>query len=81
MPPVDDVWSTVESFLDLVLDRLGLDPFSYLVVTIAGIIVWVWYSVIADVALTGRIVWIRRLSLLLAGFAAVLFLYGASRLR
>ena len=80
MPPAEDVWSALESYLDLVLDRLGLDPFAYLVVTIGGIIVWVWYSVIADVALDGRIVWVRRLSLVMSVFAAVLFLYGASRL-
>jgi hypothetical protein len=77
----EQMWDEVRSVLDLCLDRLGLDPFAYLVVTILGIIVWVWTSVIGDYALAGPALWVRRLSLVFAGFAAVLFTYGASYLR
>jgi hypothetical protein len=56
---------------------LGLDPFQYLLLTIAGIIVWTWCSVIGDMALTGRGVWIRWGSLAMAGLGAVMFAYTA----
>ena len=80
MPQVDDLWNLATSFLDVVLDRLGIDPFAYLIITIIGIVVWTWYSVIGEFALTGRDLWIRRLSLFAAGSGAVLFTYGAMRL-
>jgi hypothetical protein len=67
----------VSEGIDRILATLGLDPFAYLVVTILGIIVWTWCSVIADFAITGRGLWLRRLSLVAAGFGAVLFAYGA----
>jgi len=60
-------------YLDLIASRLGLDPFEYLVVTIGGIIVWTWCSVIGDVAIDGRGVWIRWGSIALAAFGAVMF--------
>ena len=59
---------------------LGFDPFTYLVVTIVGISVWVWCSVVGSVALTGRSLWLRRASLVLAGLGAVLFAYTARTL-
>jgi hypothetical protein len=83
MPPFDgsvDPWSLATTWIDYVLDRLGIDPFAYLVVTIVGVAVWIWYSVISEFALTGRDLWIRRLSLIVAGLGAVLFTYGAMRL-
>lgn len=67
--------------IDRLVGVLGLDPFSYLVVTIIGIAVWVWCSVVGSVALTGRTLWLRRVSLLLAGLGAVLFAYTARTLR
>ena len=60
---------------------LGLDPFQYLLLTIAGIIVWTWCSVIGDMALTGRGVWIRWGSLAMAGLGAVMFAYTARLLK
>jgi hypothetical protein len=67
--------------LDRIIAWLGLDPFAYLVVTILGIIVWTWCSVIGDFAITGRGMWLRRLSLVVAGLGAALFAYGAQGLR
>jgi hypothetical protein len=60
-------------FLDFVAAQIGLDPFEYLIVTIAGIMVWTWCSVIGDVAIDGRGVWLRWGSIALAGFGAVMF--------
>lgn len=60
-------------FLDFVAAQIGLDPFEYLIVTIAGIMVWTWCSVISDVAIDGRGVWLRWGSIALAGFGAVMF--------
>lgn len=67
--------------LNRMLDVLGIDPFAYLVVTILGIIVWTWCSVIGDVAITGRGLWIRRFSLGAAVLGAALFAQGAMNLR
>jgi hypothetical protein len=68
---------TVPSPPDLV-QILGLDPFFYLVTTIAGIAVWIYFTVLADFALSGgRTVWIRRLALAGAAVSALLFFYGA----
>jgi hypothetical protein len=60
-------------YLDLLAARLGLDPFEYLVATIIGIMVWTWCSVITDVAIDGRGVWLRWGSIALAAFSAVMF--------
>lgn len=56
---------------------LGLDPFQYLLVTLGGIMVWTWCTVISDVALTGRGVWLRWSSLAVACLGAVMFAYTA----
>jgi hypothetical protein len=45
--------------LERLAHLLGFDPFTYLIVTIAGIAVWTWCTVIGDFALTGRGVWLR----------------------
>ena len=66
--------------LDRVVAFIGLDPFSYLVVTIFGVIVWTLSSVLGNVALTGRGLWIRRVSLVMAALGAVLFTYTARSL-
>ena len=60
---------------------LGLDPFQYLLLTIAGIIVWTWSSVIGDVALTGRGVWVRWGAIAIASLGAVMFAYTARLLQ
>jgi hypothetical protein len=67
--------------LDQLTARLGVDPFHYLVVTILGIIVWTWYSVIGDFALTGRGIWVRRIALAMALLGAGLFAYTARGLK
>jgi hypothetical protein len=56
---------------------LGLDPFQYLLVTISGNLVWAWCTVVSDVALTGRGIWMRWGSLAIAGLGAVMFAYTA----
>ncbi|MDX2168238.1 MAG: hypothetical protein SF182_14280 [Deltaproteobacteria bacterium] len=61
------------AILDLLAARIGLDPFEYLVVTIVGIMVWTWCSVIGDVAIDGRGVWLRWGSIALAALGAVMF--------
>jgi hypothetical protein len=66
--------------LDRLVGLLGLDPFTYVVLTIVGISVWVWCTVIGDFATTGRGLCVRRLALLVAAAGAVLFWYGARRL-
>lgn len=63
--------------LDHLAGLLGFDPFEYLVVTIIGVIVWTWCSVIGDFALTGRGIWFRWGSLAVAGLGAVLFAHTA----
>ena len=60
---------------------LGLDPFQYLLITIGGILVWTWCTVITDVALTGRGIWLRWTSLVMAGFGALMFAYTARMLQ
>jgi hypothetical protein len=57
-----------------------LDPFQYLLFTIGGILVWTWYTVVGDVALTGRGIWLRWASLAVAGLGAVMFAYTAGQL-
>jgi hypothetical protein len=75
------VGELVSQALERILELLGLDPFAYLVVTIVGIIVWTWCSVIGDFAITGRGLWIRRVSLVAAVLGAALFAEGARSLR
>lgn len=67
--------------VERLLDWLRQDPFAYLVLTIFGIIVWTWCSVIGDFAITGPGLWLRRASLVVAAGGAILFAYGASGLR
>ena len=74
------VGDLVTQGLNRILELLGLDPFAYLVVTIMGIIVWTWCSVIGDFAITGRGLWIRRVSLVAAVLGAALFAQGAMNL-
>jgi len=66
--------------LERLAHLLGFDPFTYLVVTIAGIAVWTWCTVIGDFALTGRGVWLRWGALAMAGLGALLFAHTASLL-
>ncbi len=56
---------------------IGLDPFHYLMVTMAGLLVWAWCTVVGDVPLTGRGIWLRWGSLSAAALGAVLFAYTA----
>lgn len=65
------------ALIDRLADLLGFDPFTYLVVTIGGIAVWVWCSVVGSLALTGRTLWLRRGGLVVAALGAVLFAYTA----
>jgi hypothetical protein len=60
---------------------LGLDPFQYLLITIGGVLVWTWCTVITDVALTGRGIWLRWGSLVMAGLGALMFAYTARMLQ
>ena len=66
--------------LDCLVALLGFDPFWYLVVTILAIFVWVWCTAVAGFALTGRGLWLRRGSLVVALLGAVLFAYTARQL-
>ncbi len=63
--------------LDRVVALLGSNPFAYLAVAVGGMSVWVWCTMIGSFALTGRAMWIRRASLVVAAFGAVLFIYTA----
>lgn len=60
---------------------VGLDPFHYLIVTMGGILVWAWCTVVGDVALTGRGIWLRWGSLTTAAVGAALFAYTARLLK
>jgi hypothetical protein len=66
--------------LDRLVALLRFDPFSYLVVTIFAIFVWVWCTAVTGFALTGRGLWLRRGSLVVALLGAVLFAYTARQL-
>ena len=66
--------------LDRLVALLRFDPFSYLVVTIFAIFVWVWCTAVGGFALTGRGLWLRRGSLVVALLGAVLFAYTARQL-
>jgi hypothetical protein len=70
----------MELLLEYVAARIGFDPFEYMLVTIAGIFVWIWCSAVADHALTGRGIWIRWGSIALAAFGAVMFATTARHL-
>jgi hypothetical protein len=71
----------VTSLLDRLVAVFAVDPFAYLVVTIFGIGVWTWCTMVGSLALTGRGLWIRRVALLVAGAGAVLFAYTVPGLR
>jgi len=66
--------------LDRLVGLLGFDPFSYLVVTVFAIFVWVWCTAVSGFALTGRGLWLRRGSLVVAALGAALFTYTARTL-
>ena len=66
--------------LDRLVARLGLNPFSYLAVTVFAIFVWVWCTAVGGFALTGRGLWLRRGSLVVAALGAALFTYAARSL-
>ena len=67
-------------WLDHVVALLGFNPFAYLVVAVGGMSVWVWCTMVGSFALTGRAMWIRRASLVVAVLGAVLFAYTARQL-
>ncbi|HVO24391.1 MAG TPA: hypothetical protein VMW56_12265 [Candidatus Margulisiibacteriota bacterium] len=68
-------------WLDRVVALLGFNPFVYLAVAVGGMSVWVWCTMVGSFALTGRAMWIRRASLVVAVLGAVLFTYTARSLR
>ena len=67
--------------LDRLVAELGLDPFTYLAVTVVGLIGWVWCTMVGSFALTGRGLLVRRASLVVAACGAALFAYTARTLR
>lgn len=69
------------SLLDRVVALYPVDPFAYLVVTIFGVCVWAWSTMVGSEALTGRGLWLRRVALLVAGAGAVLFAYTVPSLK
>lgn len=66
--------------LDRLVAQLGFDPFTYLVVAVGGMIVWGWCTMVGSFALSGRGLLVRRASLVVAAFGAVLFAYTARKL-
>ena len=66
--------------VDRLVTELGFDPFTYLVITLAGIIVWVWCTMVGSFALTGRGILLRRAGLVVAAVGAALFTYTARSL-
>ena len=66
--------------LDRLVALLGFGPFTYLVVTVGGIAVWVWCSMVGSFALAGRGLLVRRASLVVAACGAALFAYTARTL-
>ncbi len=69
------------ALLDHIIGILNFDPFTYLVVTIFGIAVWIWSSVVVSMALTGRGLWLRRMALVVAAAGALLFAYTSPALK
>jgi hypothetical protein len=67
-------------WLDRVVVLLGFDPFTYLVVTVLGMLVWVWCTMVGSFALTGRGILLRRAGLAIAAIGAALFTYTARSL-
>lgn len=67
----------LDRLASLLLDR---DPFVYFVATVLSLVGWLYMSVIADLALAGAGVTLRRLLLLAAAVSAVLFFEGLGRL-
>lgn len=64
------------------LELLGnRDPFVYFVVTVLALVLWLYMSVIADLALAGFGVTLRRLVLLIAAASAILFVQGLRQLQ
>ncbi|MGH7787655.1 MAG: hypothetical protein ACRERC_12350 [Candidatus Binatia bacterium] len=66
-----------DQVLGQVAHLVRLDPFEYLLVSIGGVILWTWCSVIGDFALTGRGIWLRWGGLAMAALGAVMFAYTA----
>jgi hypothetical protein len=66
--------------VDRVVALLGFNPFMYLVVAVLGMIGWVWCTMVGSFALTGRGIWVRRASLVVAVLGALLFTYTARSL-
>ena len=79
-PPWGRVHDEFMALLDRLVALLGLNPFSYLVVTVFAILVWVWCTAVGGFALTGRGLWLRRGSLVVAALGAALFTYTARSL-
>ena len=67
-------------WIDGLVALLGFDPFTYLVVTVLGMLVWVWCTAVGSFALTGRGILLRRAGLVIAAVGAALFTYTARSL-
>jgi hypothetical protein len=61
--------------LRIATDWIGLDPFSYLVVTLLASVLWTYCTTVSDFSLSGPGVWVRRSALLLASLGIILFAY------
>jgi len=66
--------------LDRCVALLGFSPFTYLAITVFGVIVWVWCTMVGSFVLTGRGILVRRAGLVVAAIGAVLFAYTARNL-
>ncbi len=67
--------------LDRLVDLLGFDPFTYLAITILGIVAWTLSSLMGGAVLTGPSLWMRRVALAVAALGTVLFAYTAGSLK
>lgn len=59
-----------------VVEYLGLDPFVYLVVVISSLVFWIYANAVADFALAGVGMWMRRGALLVASLGVLFFAYA-----
>lgn len=57
------------------VDMIGLDPFSYLVISLLACLLWTYCTTVSDFTLTGPGVWIRRGALVVASLGVIFFAY------
>lgn len=66
------------SLLTQIIDRLGYDPFTYLIWMIIALAIWMIAVLSGEFLFGGHTLWLRRIALLASFLSALLFAQGMS---